>query len=76
MSESATQTDVVAEAREALKNKKVNKFNYSLKEEQIDEDFAHYTISIDVKIKKNGRPIEVKPDVLNWAGNILASVKP
>ena len=64
--------DVVKEARELLR-KKSKKVTYA--EEQIDEDFVNYTITIDVKVKKNGKSIPPTKDVLNWCGNIL-STKP
>ena len=66
--------DVVKEAREILRKKRSKNISY-IEEEQIDEDFVNYTITIDVKVKKNGKSIPPTKDVLNWCGNIL-STKP
>ena len=68
-------SDVVAQARQSIKDKK--KYEYDLEhgveqfpEEHIDEDFT-YSVCIDIKVKKNGKPVAMKPNILNWAGNIL-----
>ena len=62
--------NIVKEARELLKKKQKT---FQLAEEQIDEDFNTYSITIDVKIKKNGLPAPATKEVLNWCGNILTS---
>ena len=76
--------ETVKEARETLKQKKLNKKAQASPKnmievsddevEQIDEDIS-YDINIKITIKKNGKPVPVKKDLLNWAGNILISTK-
>tara|TARA_R110000787_G_scaffold129772_4_gene241631 strand:- start:464 stop:697 length:234 start_codon:yes stop_codon:yes gene_type:complete len=72
--------ELVKEARDALKQKKkeypsIPKYEYQqAEEEQFDEDLV-YDISIRVKIKKNGKDIPARKDVLNWCGNILSVAK-
>ncbi len=64
-------SDSVAEMRAEMKQKKQTK-NYEklIEEEQYGEDFT-YNININIKVSRNGKPIPVKQDILNWAGNIL-----
>ena len=80
--------DIVKEAREALKNKKKSipintkysppfgehEYEHEYDEEQFDE-YLSYEITINVKVKKNGKNVPAKTDILNWCGNILTATK-
>lgn len=68
-------SDVVTQARQSIKDKKKYEFDLEegvdqFKQDLIDEDFT-YSVCIDIKVKKNGKPVPIKPNILNWAGNIL-----
>lgn len=44
-------------------------------DEQFDEDFTHYNISIDVRITKKGRLLDLEGDILSSVGKILSNTK-
>ena len=69
-------SDTVAQYRAELKQKRQSKADekYSLEEEHYEGDFV-YNINIDIKVSRNGKPVPVKQDILNWAGNILMGCK-